>query len=67
MLLAYEYEALLINKENKKEVASILRDLDFDIGSPELARYRQELMQRLKQLGEQQIYERLLSRFEMAS
>lgn len=67
MLLGYEYESLLVNKENKSKVAQILKDLDFDVSSPDFDAYRDSLLSQLEELGEHTIYQRLVEQFSKAS
>ncbi|MDQ0287142.1 hypothetical protein J2Z49_002261 [Desulfofundulus luciae] len=60
MLLAYEYEGLLINLAHRNEVVSILQALDeTDLVTPEIAKRKEAMIERLRRLGEHKIYERL--------
>jgi len=60
MLLAYEYENLLIDSGHKEEVMSILQALDeTDLVMPEITKKKEMLIERLKRLKEFKIYERL--------
>lgn len=59
MLLAYEYEELLRNPANAEEVVSILRELDTDLVTPEIAERQKVLYKRLRDMGEDRIYKRL--------
>jgi hypothetical protein len=60
MLLGYEYKDLLADQSHAAEVASILEELDFDcIIAPEGEQHRAALLDRLKELGEHRILQRL--------
>lgn len=60
MLLGYESLLLLRDKNNQKEVGNILEQLDSDFITPEVAKEKKRLLNRLKELGEMDIYNRLI-------
>ncbi len=61
MLLAYERERLLIKEENREEVRVILEYLgSFDVLAPEDVQERRRLRFRVREMGEDRIFGRLL-------
>ncbi|AEE95297.1 hypothetical protein [Mahella australiensis] len=64
MLFGYELDKLLQHKENRDKVADILTFLETDLVSEELFQYRAELINRLREMGEDKLYERAKEREE---
>lgn len=61
MLLAYEYENLLIDRKNHDVVARILQRLSHhDVITSEEREERRRLCEQLKAIGETKIYARLV-------
>lgn len=59
MLLAYEWPGLLRDGKNEQEVMEILEYLDRDVVTNEVAEEMKRRIERLREIGELDIYEKI--------
>lgn len=61
--MSYAYLAMVKNKDNLNEVAAILSCLADDaVMTPSAIEYRMRQLERLKEIGEEEIYEKILDK-----
>lgn len=59
MLLTYEYESLLVNEANRREVVDILTRMDRDVFAGDPEEHQTPFLDRLRELGEYKIVGRI--------